>query len=87
MIAETILQSAAIVSAISVLAAVAVRGVKFYLDRKRQETELENVKAEMRVLCYGVLACLDGLKQMGCDGNVSRAKQDLEKHLNTAAHK
>lgn len=84
---DLLLQAAAVVSGTSVLAACAVRIVRFYLDQKKQDRELENVKTEMRVLCYGVLACLDGLKQMGCDGDVTKAKNELEDHLNTAAHK
>ena len=87
MIADEIIRAAATVSALSVLAALIVRTVKYFLERKRQASEIENVKAEMRILCYGLFACLDGLKQMGCDGNVTRAKQELEKHLNSAAHK
>ena len=33
-----------------------------------------------------LLATLDGLKQLGANGNVSDAYQRLEKHLNQSAH-
>ena len=38
------------------------------------------------MICYGVLACLKGLKEQGCDGPVSDALDKLEKYLNKAAH-
>lgn len=41
---------------------------------------------EQCVICYGLLATLDGLKQLGANGNVSDAYQRLEKHLNQSAH-
>ena len=74
------------VSAITILATATVKMVRFWLDQKAQDREIRQVKTEMGIICYGVLACLDGLKQMGCDGNVTKAKNDLEKHLNQTAH-
>lgn len=83
---EMILTASAVVGAITVLATAAVKIVRFWLDQKHQDREIDRVKTEMGIICYGVLACLDGLKQMGCDGNVTQAKNDLEKHLNKNAH-
>ena len=40
----------------------------------------------INVCCYGILACLRGLKEQGCDGPVTEALDKLEKHLNMAAH-
>lgn len=85
--AQLLITAAAAVSAVSVLCALAVKMVRFWLAQKSQDREIEHVKREMGVICYGVLACLDGLKQMGCDGNVTQAKNDLEKYLNQSAHK
>lgn len=85
--AQILISAAAAVSALSVLCAFAVKMVRFWLAQKAQDREIEHVKREMGVICYGVLACLDGLKQMGCDGNVTQAKNNLEKHLNQSAHK
>ncbi|MBQ1217619.1 MAG: branched-chain amino acid ABC transporter permease [Clostridia bacterium] len=87
MVWDSIITAAAVVSALSVLGAVTVKIVRFWLEQKAQEREINHVKNEMGIICYGVLACLDGLKQMGCDGNVTQAKNDLEKYLNKSAHK
>ena len=84
---EWILTASAVVGAVTALSAAAVKIVRFWMDQKNQDREIDRVKTEMGIICYGVLACLDGLKQMGCDGNVTRAKNDLEKHLNKSAHK
>lgn len=48
--------------------------------------ELRAVKDELCVIAYAILAALDGLKQQGCNGNVTRAHDMLEKHLNQQAH-
>ncbi len=86
MIWQSIITAAAVVSGLTVLGAAAVKIVRFWLDQKNQDREIDQVKREMGLICYGVLACLDGLKQMGCDGNVTQAKNDLEKYLNKTAH-
>lgn len=52
----------------------------------RETKELGAIKNELCVLSYAMLAALDGLKQQGCNGNVTRAYEDLEKHLNKKAH-
>ena len=45
------------------------------------------LKEELKVICYGVLAALKGLKERGCNGPVTDAIGTLEKHLNKQAHK
>ncbi len=51
-------------------------------------TERAVSRQEVRAwrICYGVLACLKGLKEQGCNGPVTAALDKLEKHLNQAAH-
>lgn len=53
---------------------------------KEQAEELKAVKEELCVLAFAMLAALDGLRQQGCNGNVTRAHEMLEKHLNQQAH-
>ena len=47
----------------------------------------KELKAEQSLLTYGVLACLKGLKEQGCNGPVTEAIGKIEKHLNQQAHK
>lgn len=58
-------------------------------DRLREEVkeQLAVQNVENQVLCYGLLACLDGLEQLGCNHNVTKAHQSLEKHINRRAHR
>lgn len=59
------------------------------VEKLRAETneELKAIKEEQQVLTYGVLACLKGLKEKGCNGPVTDAIATIEKHLNASAHK
>lgn len=54
--------------------------------RVQHNDDIRIIRKEQQMLCYGVLACLEGLQQKGCDGNVTKAHEALEKHLNDAAH-
>ena len=58
----------------------------FIRQREDQAAELATIRSEQTLLCYGILACLKGLKEQGCNGPVTEALTKLEKHLNAAAH-
>lgn len=60
---------------------------KWYMKQEKQDKDISNLKEEQRIICTGVLACLDGLEQLGCNHSVPRAKEKLEEHINNAAHK
>ena len=54
--------------------------------REEEQAEFKRVKDELCVLAYSLLAVLDGLKQQGCNGEVTKAHASLEKYLNQKAH-
>ena len=92
-----IIKLAEILGACSVILGVIIGGYKLYdrlLDRmdeieKRmnaQEKELERMKKEDTLVIFALRACLDGLKQQGCNGKVTEAFDMLYKHINKAAH-
>jgi len=54
--------------------------------QKKESDDLKVLNDELCVLSYAMLACLDGLKQQGCNGEVTKAHDRLEKHLNQKAH-
>ena len=83
---ETIMTAAKVVGAIGVLAGVVVAVFLFVVSYKRQQTEIAAIKREQTVMCYGILACLKGMKEQGCNGPVTEALHMLEKHLNCSAH-
>lgn len=54
--------------------------------RKRHDDDMRSLKEEQTLLTYGILACLKGLSEQGCNGPVTEAIQKIEKHLNKKAH-
>lgn len=54
--------------------------------KKNVEAEIKDIKEEQQLLTYGVLACLKGLSEQGCDGAVTDAINKFEKYLNAKAH-
>ncbi len=54
--------------------------------RENEVKEMQAIKDELCVLSYAMLASLDGLQQLHCNGNVTKAHDMLEKHLNKQAH-
>jgi len=56
------------------------------LLRSEESERIQRVEDELCVISYAVLAVLDGLKQQGCNGEVTKAHTALEKYLNQKAH-
>ena len=54
--------------------------------RQHHEDDMAEIKAEQTLIVYGVLACLKGLSEQGCNGPVTEAIRKIEKHLNKKAH-
>ena len=55
--------------------------------REALSRDISAINAEQQLLTYGVLACLKGLKEQGCNGPVTDAINKIEKHLNAQAHR
>lgn len=84
--AEKIILWGKVIGALGVIGGVIAWCIKFVNRQKKQDEELAATRKELTVLCYGVLACLKGLQEQGCNGPVTEARNRLEKHLNKAAH-
>lgn len=54
--------------------------------RQHHEDDMADIKKEQTLIVYGVLACLKGLSEQGCNGPVTEAISKIEKHLNKKAH-
>ena len=48
--------------------------------------EFSAINKEQQILTEGVLACLKGLSEQGCNGPVTKAIEVMEAHLNAKAH-
>lgn len=55
--------------------------------KKHHEEDISSIKEEQALIIEGVLACLKGLKEQGCNGPVTAAISKYETYLNEKAHK
>ena len=66
----------------------AVFGIyRWSLKQEKQDKDIKSIKEEQSVLVHGVLACLQGLREQGCNGPVTAAIEQIENHINKQAHK
>lgn len=94
---HTIITAASILGAVMAIGAVAYKIVKWFQKqeqqtkdieklREQEQKDIQELKSEMCLLTYSILACLKGLKEQGCNGPVTEAIGKLEKHINLKAH-
>jgi len=81
-----IITVASVISSLIVIGSALIAVVRWIQRQDTQDTEIRRMKDEQALLTYGVLACLKGLREQGCDGPVEDAIDKMEKHLNAAAH-
>lgn len=55
--------------------------------KKHHDDDITEIKEELQLLTHGVLACLKGLNEKGCNGPVTETITMLEEHLNKKAHR
>ena len=84
---ELITTLAATITALGVIFGAIFAIYKWYLKQEKQDKDIRDIKEEQTVLTQGVLACLKGLQEQGCDGPVTIAIKQIENHLNKQAHK
>lgn len=94
---QGIITAAAVVGAAVALVAYFLKVVRWVDKQNEQdkdikaleqhhEDDIASIKEEQTLLVYGVLACLKGLSEQGCNGPVTEAINKFEKHLNEKAH-
>ena len=95
--AQSIITAAGVFSAIGVLVGVLVKLVRWVDKQKAQdvrmndleekhERDMRAMQEETQLLMYGILSCLKGLQEKGCNGPVTEAVNKIEKYLNAKAH-
>lgn len=95
--ADTIIKAAAVLTALIAIGTAIYGIIKWFQKqekqtcdieslRQKQEDDMKEMQDELCLISYAMLACLDGLKQQGCNGSVTEAHNKLEKHLNQRAH-
>ena len=84
---QSLITAAAIMTAAGALLGAYNKTYNWVQRQQRQDESIAELKAEQSLLTYGVLACLKGLRERGCNGPVTEAIRTIETHLNTQAHK
>ena len=94
---QTLITVSAVIAAIGGIVTFFAKGVR-WVDRQKQQdrdikalreihnNDMDSMKQEQTLIVYGLLACLKGLKEQGCNGPVTEAINKIEKHLNQKAH-
>ncbi len=54
--------------------------------RDEHNAAIRDINQELELLTYGILACLKGQREQGCNGPVCDAIEKIETHLNKKAH-
>lgn len=83
---QTVIAAASVAAAVAAIAGYLVKAHNWYLKQAQQDKDITDIKDEQTLLVYGVLACLKGLKEQGCNGPVTEAISKIEKHINQRAH-
>ena len=83
---QSVITAAAIIGAFVALVNYLKKLFGWFDRQKMQDKEIKDIKEEQELLTEGILACLKGLSEQGCDGPVTAAITKLEQHLLKKAH-
>ena len=83
---QSVVGAAAIIGAVVAVVNYLRKLFGWFEKQEMQDKEIKEIKEEQSLLTYGILACLRGLKEQGCNGPVTEAIDKIEKHMNQKAH-
>ena len=83
---NTIITIASLITAIVVIFSAIFAVYRWYLKQNEQDEKIKKMQEEQCLLTYGIMACLDGLQQLGANHCVPEVKSRIEKHINKQAH-
>ena len=84
---QVIISIASVITAVGVIFGAVITFVKWFLKKEKNDSDIAIIKEEQRILTKGILACLKGLQEQGCNGPVNDAISSIEDHINKQAHK
>lgn len=84
---QLILLIASVITALGVIFGAVFTFHNWLLKRQKNDSDIKAIREEQSILTKGVLACLKGLKEQGCNGPVTEAIEDIEEYVNKQAHK
>ena len=84
---QSVITAAAFAGAVIALVTYFSKVVRWVDKQTKQDKEIKEIKEEQALLVHGILACLKGLQEKGCNGPVTEAINRYEEYLNQKAHK
>ncbi|MBO7254399.1 MAG: branched-chain amino acid ABC transporter permease [Clostridia bacterium] len=84
---ENIITFGAVLGSLSAIFTLLFALYRRYLKQNKQADEIKCIKEEQTLIFFALLACLDGLCQLGANHTVPEMKSKLEKYLNENAHR
>ena len=84
--AKTVIMVASLITALGAIFSVVFAAYRWYLRQGQQDEAIKKMKEEQCLLTYGIMACLDGLQQLGANHSVPEVRSKIEKHINKQAH-
>lgn len=78
---QTVITFATVLGAVAAVMKYYNKAYDIVRHQNEQDSEINGIKESQRVLTRGMLACLQGLKEQGCDGPVTDAIAELQDYL------
>lgn len=83
---QILLTASAIVGAVVAIITYIKKIFGWFERQEVQDKEIKDIKKEQEILTKGILACLKGLSEQGCDGPVTDAINEIETYLLQKSH-
>ncbi len=81
-----IITISSVTSSVIVIGSALIAVIHWFQRQSEQDRDIRRLKDEMNLICSGVLACLKGLREQGCDGPVDAAIEEIERYIKDQAH-
>jgi predicted histidine transporter YuiF (NhaC family) len=94
---QSLITTGGVLTALGIIVGLLAKVFRFFDRQKQQDKDIKALEKrdtddnnlsqeQLQLLTWGVLACLKGLKEQGCNGPVTEAIKKIEKKLNEKAH-
>ena len=83
---QGIITAAAVLTAVISIFKLYNKAYDLVKHQGEQDQDIKAIKTELSIATQGILACLRGLQEQGCDGQVTEAIANMDDYLNKKAH-
>lgn len=87
LVIQSIILAASLLTSLAVIIGGVYTAFKWFAKQEKQDEDIASIKEEQSITCRGILACLDGLQQLGCNHTVPKVHAEIEEYINKKAHK